>query len=571
MSRKSNLDQFAKPLPAEDGPDPWEGVNLEDLEDEAPEGGKGKKPKASSLATDALRLAIEAGAEPWLDDAGMPHITLPRAGHLEHYRLKPDTETPAARWLAAKFYMAKGKALSASAKKDALENLIAEAISTEKTHPTARRVTRLDGKVFLDLGGPSWEVVEITPGGWKVRPASEVPVRFTRAAGMKALPRPVTGGDLRQLRPFFHCEEDDFRLICVWTLAALSAGREYPVLVLQGEAGSSKSSATALARALVDPNKAPLRKVPKEERDLFVAANNAFVLTMDNLSTPPDWLPDALCALALDTGYACRALYTDDEEAIFQVASPCILNGITDQLTRSDLADRAFCVTLQRVPPEKMRPKDELYADFEAALPRILGAFLTILAAALKNLPAVKLDRLPRMAQTAKLAAAAEPALGWEPGTFARLFHLAQESVAATATEGDPMARALDIIASRGAGYWTFEGTATELQETLKGVRLDPQPLVWPPAPNKVGERIRRLAPQLRLMGWNVNPEKRDGSKRNRKLIQLESPLSAASRTVSDGSSDGTESNGGAGSDGIGRSDGSSRKLSHNSPLPEAV
>src|SRR5262249_8630505 len=52
----------------------------------------------------------------------------------------------------------------------------------------------------------------------------------------------------------------------------------YPVLVLSGEQGSAKSTFSELLRALIDPNTAPLRALPREDRDLFIAANNGHVL-----------------------------------------------------------------------------------------------------------------------------------------------------------------------------------------------------------------------------------------------------------------------------------------------------
>jgi len=41
--------------------------------------------------------------------------------------------------------------------------------------------------------------------------------------------------------------------------------------VLSGEQGSAKSTFSAILRALLDPNTAPLRALPREDRDLFIA------------------------------------------------------------------------------------------------------------------------------------------------------------------------------------------------------------------------------------------------------------------------------------------------------------
>ncbi|WP_005036560.1 DNA-primase RepB domain-containing protein [Holophaga foetida] len=493
-----------------------------------------KAPKASQ-ATIALRLAASAGAVAWLDDADTAFITVPVEDHVEHYRLRADPGSPAGRWLGGLFYRSERRALGSSAMKDALANLVAEASASKRVFPTARRVARFEGRVFLDLCTPSWEVAEIAPQAWRIIPAASSPIRFTRSPGMMALPVPVRGGQVEALRPFFNCDEDSFRMVVAWALAAISAGREYPVLVFGGEPGAAKSTATRYARALIDPNVAPLRKVPKEEKDLFIAAKNAHVLTFDNLSSPPEWLPDALCALALDTGYACRALYTDDDEMVFRVAAPIILNGISEQLTRSDLADRAFSVTLHRIDPERMRARDEMDADFQEALPGVLGALLDVLASALDRLPTVALDRLPRMAQSAKLMAAAEPALGWEPGTFARISDQARESVAANVAEGDPLAIALAELVQHRAGFWSFTGTASELRRLIeKRPSTIPTGMVWPPAANHLSQRLRRIAPVLRLQGWEVNPDGRDGSKKNGRMLHLAYPAPEPSDDHSD-------------------------------------
>jgi hypothetical protein len=95
-----------------------------------------------------------------------------------------------------------------------------------------------------------------------------------------------------------------------------------------------------LLRALVDPNAAPVRALPREERELMIAANNGHLLAFDDLSGLPPWLSDALCRLASGGSFAVRQLYTDDEEVLFKAARPTLLNGIEDIIGRSDLAER---------------------------------------------------------------------------------------------------------------------------------------------------------------------------------------------------------------------------------------
>lgn len=239
---------------------------------------------------------------------------------------------------------------------------------------------------------------------------------------MKPLPIPEAGGSLDKLRPFVNvASEADFVLLVAWLLAALRPGRPYPVLVLTGEQGSAKSSLAALLRDLIDPNTAPLRTLPREDRDLFIAANNGHVIAIDNVSWLPPWLSDSLCRIATGGGFSTRTLYSDDEETLFDGKRPIILTGIEDFATRGDLADRAIFLHLEPIPEEKRRTEAELGTQFAAVQPSLIGVFCEALARGLAALPRTRLARLPRMADFALWATACEGAL-WGPGTFAAAY-----------------------------------------------------------------------------------------------------------------------------------------------------
>jgi hypothetical protein len=215
--------------------------------------------------------------------------------------------------------------------------------------------------------------VEIDTAGWRV--IGDPPVRFRRAAGMLPIPMPIRGGSATTLRSFLNVRTDaDFVLIVAWLLAVLRDCGPYPIIVLSGEQGSAKSTFSALLRALVDPNSAPLRALPREDRDIFIAATNGHVLAFDNISGLPAWISDTLCRLATGGGFAVRQLFTDQDEILFDACRPVILNGIEDIVTRADLADRTIFLTLEPIPEERRQPEQALWAAFGAERPHILGA-----------------------------------------------------------------------------------------------------------------------------------------------------------------------------------------------------
>jgi hypothetical protein len=118
----------------------------------------------------------------------------------------------------------------------------------------------------------------------------------------------------------------------------------------------------------------------------MVAATNAWMLAFDNLSHLPEWLSDALCRLATGGGFGTRALFTNQEEALFDAQRPVLLTGIDKVVTRGDLLDRSLLVSLPEIRDEQRRPEDEFWQAFEAVRPGILGALLDALSAVLRRL-----------------------------------------------------------------------------------------------------------------------------------------------------------------------------------------
>jgi hypothetical protein len=269
-------------------------------------------------------------------------------------------------------------------------------------------------------------------------------------------------------------------------------------------------------RALVDPNTALLRAEPRDGRDLIIAATNGWLVGLDNLSHLSPWLSDALCRLATGGGFATRELYTDSDETLFDAQRPVILNGIEELATRGDLLDRSIILYLPSIPEAQRRPEVALWHDFETARPRILGALLDAVSTALARVATVKLNRLPRMADFAVWITAAEAALGWEPGTFMVAYTGNREAANELTLEASLIAPAIRKVADAG-----FTGTATELlrrlydqaEETLRRQKG------WPANPRALSGSLRRIAPNLRAVGINVEFLGNTGSNRHRLIV----------------------------------------------------
>jgi hypothetical protein len=480
--------------------------------DEGRQVSAGEKAKSGGTRPSQAQLlvALAEGDELFHSEQGdVGYATISVKDHRETWPLR---STGYRRHLVRRFYAVYKKPPGAQALTDALGVLESKA---QFDGPQQSVVLRVGGDgdtvVYLDLANDRWEAVEITAIGWRV--VGDPPVKFRRSRGMLPVPHPVPGGSLDLLRPYVNAAGDaDWRLFVAWLLGAIRPKGPYAVLTVYGGHGSTKSSLSRIARTLLDPNSAPLRSEPRDVRDIMIAAANGWTLAFDNLSHLPAWLSDALCRLATGGGLSTRELYTDADETLFFAQRPILLNGIEEMVTRPDLLDRALILHLPSIDPTKRRAEKEFWEAFEAVRPQILGALCDAVSMALMMQPSVHLHALPRLADFAQWATAAEPALGWPPGTFIQDYTANGATAHALTLETSPVAQPVLDLAETG----DWEGTASALLEKLNDFVTEQtrHQKTWPNSPQALSNALRRLAPTLTAEGVEVDWPKRTSSRR---------------------------------------------------------
>jgi hypothetical protein len=450
------------------------------------EGKQGKPKQADILYRLAIqRIALFTGQD------GESYAFVPADDHRECHKLRTKNFRS---FLANIFYESEETIPGAQAVQDAIGLLEWAAQQREETLYV--RVAGHNGKVYIDLGNAKWDAIEVDSSGWRI--VETPPVAFKRSKAMGALPYPKSGGKLAAFKEFINVEADDWPLVVAWMICAYYPKGPFPVLNFGGEQGSAKSTTERAIKALIDPSIAALRGQPEDIRDLMIAANNNWLLAYDNISYLSNSVSDALCRISTGGGYATRSLYTDNDELIIDVTRPVLMNGITNIINRPDLMDRSLVIEVPILSENKRRDEKSYWAAFEEKQPYILGALLEALSVALRNLPTVKLDKLPRMADFAKLATAAETAMGLESGEFMRLYSENRESGTNTLVESSVLAQPLKLLVAV-SGKW--QGTPTELLDELEKIADDraKNSKAWPNSANKLSAELKRLAPSLRL------------------------------------------------------------------------
>lgn len=478
-------------------------------------GQKKKAPAGRRRKVDPIDLVLSK-ATLFHDPEGRQYASIRINSHIE---TRPIDSKQFRLWIRNAYFDEAGAPLHGEEFSKTYETIQAMAMFKSDEQRVHLRVAEFDGKIYVDLCDEAWRVVEIRLDAWRIIEAAKAPVLFTRRGGMLALPEPLQGGDLAELREFINCKEsqddDSWALVTGWLAMCFHPRGPYPILSVGGEQGSGKSTVCRMLQCIVDPNAGDLRGIPRDERDLMIAANNCRLLAYDNLSGVSLEISDRLCRLATGAGFGTRTLHTNDEETIFAARRPILLNGISD-IQYPDFLDRNVSIYLRQFSDEDRRDEEKLWADFASARPRILGALLSGVSHALMNRATVKLDRKPRMADFALWAVAAEPGLGLSKGAFMKVYEGNRAAAHELALDTSPAIEIREFMESLTAPEW--RGRPSDLLKALNSILTnkgeDPQEKHgWPRTANRLGSDLRRIAPNLRAIGIDVDNGRTNGKR----------------------------------------------------------
>jgi hypothetical protein len=412
-----------------------------------------------------------------------PNLALPLRGHAS---LRSE--------LASAYFNNHAKAPSSSAVADALCVIEGRAGAADR-EPVALRVAgNGENSIVVDLGTSDGRSVLVAPSGWEVVDRSPVLFRRTELTG--PLPTPVRGGSLDELRDLLNVSKSAWEVLVGVLVTWLLPEVPRPVVLLVGEQGTAKTTTARFLSAVIDPSPVQVRGSPRDLEDWVVAASGSWVVVLDNLSSIPEWMSDAICRACTGEGMARRALYTDDDIAVTSFRRAVMLTAIDAGSLRGDLGDRLVMVELDRINPT-CRLRDKAMAKaFVSAHPAIFGALLDLMTLVLKELPSVDPVELPRMADFATVLVALDRVTGSR--SFDSYVNMGT-TIAADVVAGDAVADAVAMFVRRERS-WT--GKPTEL---LKAVTPDPPPKGWPRQANVLTRSLRRAAPALQKVGVIVD------------------------------------------------------------------
>lgn len=458
-----------------------------------------------------ILISCTDGIELWHDAKQKAYATIREGGKSEHLALDSRVFSD---WLCLQYYRAVGGSPGREAVKECIGTLSGKAKFEGREDTAEVRIAHRPGKVYLDLVNKQREVVSITSTGWEILRDSDCPVKFIRPRTLRELPRPLADGDINAIFSIINVESEHQKtLLCAWLVSVFKPpSGVFPILVLTGEQGTGKTFAAKTIKQLIDPVEAPLRATPKEERDLAIAATSNYILAYDNLSGMPAWLSDVYCRVASGAGFSTRELFTDGEETTFETHSPILINGIDEPTSRDDFNDRVISIKLARILDTQRQTERMLQKRFEEIAPRVLGAILSAVSQALKEVDSVKIESQVRMADFLEWATAAEPALGIKSGGIAKSYDHNRTELVMDLIETSALAQAVIKLVEMNYHNGGICDTATKIfRQLVKPDDLDTSD--FPKNPKQFGSKLSRLSPALRKVGIAVEKDRNMNSR----------------------------------------------------------
>jgi hypothetical protein len=371
-------------------------------------------------------------------------------------------------WLAMLESRTGGDPLSALQRERIIAKLRSRTLLTSE-RMVHLRVAKVEDAYYIDTGDKSGRAFKITADGWEI--VANPPVMFVRGIGNEAYAEPLAPGlgNLEDLWRIVNVPEDERDRVLAWSIECHRPETMYPLLFLYGGAGSAKTTTQRNLRRLVDPNRNPLGGNAATVRDLRATVNGVHVISKENISDLSGAEQDFLCSLATgDAGGSERQHYSHDGVHVLSVKRPVVLNGITDCVTRPDLLARTIVVKLKE--PTEYRTEIEMQRLERELMPSILGGYLDLFSATLRELPKVELssgDRKHRLVDYVQLGEAVSRARKKEPGTFVSQYERRRQEEVGDLIEDNPVAGALRKLVLLPGRKGTFRGTMGELHNHL--------------------------------------------------------------------------------------------------------
>lgn len=408
-----------------------------------------------------------------------------------------------------------GKVPSGATIERALEVLHAKATRLQNTHTLDLRVARRGDALVIDLGqqgnarcvlvdGDGWHVLDNPPDGVLFRPS------------LRALPEPTRDGSLEPLRRLLGWSADDHRWFLArgWLAAACLPDIPRPLLFLDGQPGSAKTTRARLLLSVLDPREELGSSFGRNEDDERVTAYRRYLVGWDNITRASDAVSDSLCRLVTGEESSKRTLYADTGLTVMSFRRTGAITAVSVPSLRADALERLIFISCDPINATQRLSESRIWQWFETDHRAILGGLLDALVVMLRHLPSSRdrEDGRVRMADFQDALHALDPHI-------AQVYAASVQDVMVEAAASDPFTSVVvEWLSTVRLPLMLPTVTEARLAAAEHRPSTDPRDFQpwWPTTDKAFSDALAKGAEPLRAMGYRVDRPAR--TKRGRPL-----------------------------------------------------
>lgn len=293
---------------------------------------------------------------------------------------------------------------------DELDSMANEHVKIKTAH--IRYFHDVENKnLVVDLNDMKGNIVIINPNSVEV--VRNKNVNFYRPHGMLELPIPNVIEKNEFMKKFSRIintasDSDKYLILAALINYMLRDSESFPILVIEGQQGTGKTSFCKNIRTLYDPFRPLLNSPPFGIDDLMANAANSIILVFDNISYLSGAMADSFCRISTGAGITNRKFHTNFESISKDIKLPIIINGISEPTSRPDFIERAIYINLKPLSSETRESGEKFMNEFNKNLPSLIGGLYNIVSKVLAILPSIRHNNLSRMTSFSRIGLALE-------------------------------------------------------------------------------------------------------------------------------------------------------------------
>ena len=529
----------------------WRDQNIPDMSDEQLEkvvqvfggngNGKGKGTNQQTKEQSKIQVAFETIKQEtknlFVDEYQVPHVAIPIENHLE---VLPVNSGAFKDWYRMFIFERDRIVLDSQTIHDTCSLASAYAASHKygtQINLNLRTALKFNFRTewIYDLVNKDWEFIKINSSGWDIFKNEIIFRRFSNQRAQVYPDRHYVAHVFDQFMKLVNTKDKDTILLLKCYIISLFIPEiQKVILILHGVQGAAKSSLQELIRTLVDPSIILTFTFPRDTNELIQQLSHNYITYYDNVSMVRYWISDLLCKAVTGSGSSKRVLYTDDDDKIYRFKRCVGMNGINLAATKEDLLDRSIITNLEDIDDKDRRTPEELWSEFNALKPQLLGYIFDILVKVLKyeeeNPETVKNFKLSRMTEFAKYGEIISRCMGYADNEFLRVYKENRNLQVDEIIEFSQVATALMCMMFRKYNdpEYEWDGTPTALFGEIKNIvdtdkwdlNIDSNSHQFPKSPNALSRRLNEVKTILKTKGLVIT-NYRETDKQGTKKIKI--------------------------------------------------